>query len=182
MEGVTIIVRTIERGWHLALALIVVSGSVIAAHRLGLPELAFFRGWIEWATIGLGWGISIALFGTVARIVRRVHSGSTSSRTRREKANASREQAEAEFCKLELARQNLATLSREERALLMDALKRHPFHVEVLELGPCQSLIRKEILCIVGEGGDTTLVCKVHPWLALHRNELTGIIGFDQEM
>ena len=103
MEGVTIIVRTIERGWHLALALIVVSGSVIAAHRLGLPELAVFRGWVQWATIGLGWGISIALFGTVAWIVRRAHSGSTSSRTRREKAEASKQQAEAEFRKLELA-------------------------------------------------------------------------------
>jgi hypothetical protein len=176
MEGVTIIVRAIERGWHVALALVVVSVGVIVAHRSDLPELGLFR--IEWATIGLGLGTGIVLVGAITRLARMVHSAFVSRRTRIEYAKASKQRADAVNGDLELAKRNLVTLDQEERTLLMDALKRHPFCIEILEFGPSQSLIRKGMLRIVGEGSGTTFVCEVHPWIVAHRNELLSIIEF----
>jgi hypothetical protein len=176
LEGLTIIVRTIERVWHVALTLVIVSGSVIAAHRLGLPELAMFRPWIEWAPVGVAVGTSIALVGTGTWLARQLHSAVTARRGRKENAKAFKEHAEAVHCELDLVRRNLTILNVDERTLLMDVLKRHPYHVEVLEFGPSQSLISQDILCIVGEGSGATLICKLHPWLAAHRNELLSII------
>lgn len=176
MEGVAIVVHAIERGWHVAVALVAVSGSVLVAQMSGLPELEFFRAWGSWATIGMGTGTGIVFIGTVTRVARRAHSACTSRRTRIEAAMASHDWAQAADRDLELAKWNLATLGQDEQTALLDALKRHPFYVEILECGPSQSLINKDILRTVGEGSGTNLICKVHPWLAMHRNALIRII------
>jgi hypothetical protein len=180
MEGFTFILRAIESGRHVALALAIVSGGVIAAHvatrSAGLPEPGLFGEWVGWANVGLGLGIGIALIGIVTRAVHKVGSAAKANRARKEQAEASRLQAEAAKREVTLAQRNIATLGRDERLLFMDALKRHPCHIEVLEFGASRSLIKKDILRIVGEGPRATLICEVHPWLVMHRIELINFI------
>jgi len=173
MEGFTFILRAIESGRHVALALAIVSGGVIAAHvatrSAGLPEPGLFGEWVGWANVGLGLGIGIALIGIVTRAVHKVGSAAKASRARKEQAEAAKRE-------VTLAQRNIATLGRDERLLFMDALKRHPCHIEVLEFGASRSLIKKDILRIVGEGPRATLICEVHPWLVMHRLELINFI------
>jgi hypothetical protein len=175
-ESLAIIVRAIEDGWPIALALIVVSGGVLAAHGAGFPEPDLFREWIGLATVSIGCGVGFLFVAVMTWFLQQVRCAFASSRARRELANASKQQTEMTKYRLEIARRNLAMLGPDERSLLADALKLYPYCVEVLELGPAESLVNKDILCIIGEGSSTTLICKVHAWLAAHRNELISTI------
>jgi hypothetical protein len=169
MKALKVIVRVVEGSWKLGLALIIVSGYALAIYRMWLSEAELYREWIEWVPNALILGGGIVVLSGIARLAQRVQRHFASNR-------ATREQAEAGKQAFELARKNLASLVREERLLLLEALKRYPYQIEVLEFGPSQSLVKKEILCIVGESTSTMLVCKVHPWLAQYRDELIRII------
>ena len=169
MKTLKVIIRVVEGSWEWGLTLIIVCGCFLAIHQWWLSEAEMFQEWIRWATNGLMLGGGIVIASGIVRLVHRVHRLFTSSRATRKQTKA----AEQAF---ELARKNLATLAREERLLLLDALRRYPYQIEVLEFGPSRSLIKKDMLCVVGEGSSTTLVCMVHPWLARHRDELIGII------
>src|ERR1700674_5256395 len=88
-ESLAIIVRAIEAGWPIALALIVVSGGVLAAHGAGFPEPDLFREWIGFATVSLGCGVGFVFVAVMTWLLQQVRCASASSRARRELAKAS---------------------------------------------------------------------------------------------
>ena len=168
MKAWKILFSLVENSWKLGSLLIIFAGFFLAIHEWWLPEVEIFGGGINWAESGLIAGGLIVIASSITRLARRVHRDFNSKR-------ASRIQSEAASQDFETVRQNIRALTREERLLLMDALKRYPYHIEVLEFGPSRSLIKKEILCPVGETSHGTVACKLHPWLAQYRDDLIPI-------
>jgi hypothetical protein len=168
--------RRIERLIPAVLALVVVSGGIVAGYRTGFSELKLLHGWIGLATVALCCSVVLTFVGMLA-FVRKNRCVPDSRGNAGQHATASSQKLKVTKRRLDTAVRNMGALDAEERSLLMDALKRYPYCIEVAEFGPSQVLISKEFLCVFGDVGGQTLICKVHPWLAAHRNELIGIYG-----
>jgi hypothetical protein len=161
--------RFVEASWPWGLMAVIASGSVIVFERLWVPNIGFFsRQWFWWICLICGFGA--LTLSILARLVNRVRSILVAS-----------QQTDNANQKLAIATQNIGNLGREERLLLLEALNRHPRHIEVLEFGPGQSLIRKDIFSIVGQGQSTTVFCELHPWIVQHRGDLIRCIEQAEE-